>query len=248
MRDEAANKREYPGRYAGICGTKNGRVPLIPGYSHIFPHNETWGIKKEKLKMQNSRTDGDTPGRRCFRTGNALHLARSVRFGTHKSAWDRLGPDKFFSPAFARRLPPSLASYGETSRRDKPHKNGGENRVEQPSRKGGKRMLTASRDAFERKCSSRGRNERRPRRACSPRRAMAGVSTQVVDISSRMARMRVAIRLISRHFPRFHLYFYFGWDAISREAPTSDFRGATQKRVARSTHISGLRQPARSGA
>ncbi len=41
----------------------------------------------------------------------------------------------------------------------------------------GKIRNTAAADGFERKCSSRGRNEPRPRRACSRGRARAGVST-----------------------------------------------------------------------
>jgi hypothetical protein len=77
--------------------------PWVVGVWPRRNHNRwgVWQIKNAKLKIEE-------------KTGGA------VRFGTPGNAWERLGTDKFFSSAFARKLPPPLRSYGETSRRDKP--------------------------------------------------------------------------------------------------------------------------------
>jgi hypothetical protein len=40
IRSLSGQRWDYAGRYAGLSGTKNGRIPLNPGYSRVIPHNE----------------------------------------------------------------------------------------------------------------------------------------------------------------------------------------------------------------
>jgi hypothetical protein len=111
--------------------------------------------------------------------GKALHLERAVRFGTLGTAWDRLGPDKFFS--LREKMTPKSQFQGSKSK----------------VRSRGRQFLRVS-------------EERRRASALQDAGAMHPVPfspTQVVDISSRMAKMRVVSPLISRRLGRKRLVF-----------------------------------------
>ncbi len=51
-RSSGGHRRDYPGGYAGLSGTKIDRVPRNPGYSRVIPHNDFQNFLRTSRKAQ----------------------------------------------------------------------------------------------------------------------------------------------------------------------------------------------------